>query len=118
MIKTYLIEFGGKKELNEMDALELSPTIDSAIDWIQGNMKSDSEYYNCHINCTIYANYNANSNNLTTQHCDALVYIDADSIVTEEMFESDIYSIDTIIESNLSVVSRIIAKGKLKEVSE
>ena len=118
MKKVYLIELGGEKEMYEMDALELPYTIDSAIDWIQSNMEDDSRYFNINIKCTMYSDYDKNDNSLKHQYCDVLVYIDAESIVTEEMFESQIYSVDTIIESNLSVVSKIIAKGEMTEVSD
>lgn len=118
MKRVYIIELGGEKEVNEMDALEMTTTIDNAIEWIQDTMKSDAEYFNCRINCTIYIDYDKDDNSLTNQYCDALVYIDADRIVTEEMFASDIYDVETIIESNLSIISKIVAKGEIKEVSE
>lgn len=109
MKKVYIIELGGEKELNEMNALELK-TIDDALEWIQENMESDAEYFNVDIKSDIYIQKHF--------HNKAIVNINAETIVTEEMFESDIYDVDTIIESNLSIVSRIVAKGKLKEVSE
>lgn len=109
MRKIYLIEFGGKKEMDEMDALELK-TIDDALDWIQNSMESDSEYFNVPIDCTIYEKRNAS----TDRHCEALVYIEGETIVTPEMFESGVYSIETVIETNLSVVSKIINKGEMK----
>lgn len=115
MKQAYLIEFGGKKEKYEMDALELPHTMDSAVNWIQGSMESDSEYFNCYIDCSIIYE---DGNDLTTQHCNALVYIDADDTFTEEMSASDVSNVEDIIEDNLSVVSKIIAKGELKEVSE
>lgn len=115
MMKVYIIKLGGEKELNEMDALELSHTTDSAVNWIQDSMESDSEYFNCNIDCTIIY---TDDNDLTTQHCNALVYIDADDTFTEEMSASDVNNVEDIIEGNLSVVSKIIAKGELKEVSE
>ena len=110
MRKIYLIELGGKKEMDEMDALELK-TIDDALDWIQNSMESDSEYFNVPINCTIYEKRNAS----TDRHYKALVYIEAETIVTAEMFESEVYSVETIIETNLSVVSKIINKGEMNE---
>ena len=118
MKKVYLIELGGKKEMYEMDSLELPHTIDSAIDWIQGNMEDDSQYFNINIKCTMYSDYDKDDNNLKHQYCNVLVYIEADSIVTEEMFASQKYSVETIIENNLSVISKIIAKGEITEVSD
>ena len=109
MKKIYLIELGGEKERYEMESLELN-SIDDALEWIQGNMESDSEYFNVDIKSDIYVQKHF--------HNKAIVYINAETIVTTEMSDSKIYSVETIIESNLSVVSRIIAKGELKEVSE
>ena len=117
MKKVYLIELGGEKEMYEMDALELE-TIDSALVWIKGAMESDAEYYNIDIKCSIYIQKYEQYDTIRDFDAKALVYIDAESIVTEEMFESQVYSVDTIIESNLSVVSKIVAKGELKEVSD
>ena len=117
MKKVYLIELGGEKEMYEMDALELE-TIDSALVWIQGAMESDSEYYNIKINCSIYVQKYEQYDTVRDFDAKALVYIDAESIVTEEMFASQIYSVDTIIESNLSIVSKIVAKGEITEVSD
>lgn len=116
MKKYYIIEFPmEEKELNEMDALELD-NIDQAIDWIQGSMDSDEEYFNIHLNCNIdilkYEQYGSDLD----FYCKALVSVDFDSIVTEEMFASNVYSAETIIEENLSVISRIT--HKLIEVSE
>ena len=109
MKQIYLIELGGEKERYEMESLELN-NIDDALEWIQGNMESDSEYFNVDIKSDIYVQKHF--------HNKAIVYINAETIVTAEMSDSKIYSVETIIESNLSVVSRIIAKGELKEVSE
>lgn len=117
MKRCYIIELGGEKEMHEMDALELE-NIDSALLWIQGSMDSDAEYFNIDINCSIYTQKYEQYETVRDFYSKALVYIDADSIVTEEMFASDIYSVDTIIESNLSVVSRIINKGEMTDVSD
>lgn len=109
MQKVYLIALGGEKERYEMESLELN-SIDDALEWIQGNMESDSEYFNVDIKSDIYVQKHF--------HNKAIVYINAETIVTAEMSDSKIYSVETIIESNLSVVSRIVAKGEIKEVSE
>ena len=95
----YIIEFGGEKEIHEMKALELN-NINDAIDEIQGSMESDEEYFHISIKCDI---------NLF-KHNQALVYVEYESIVTYEMIESEVYSIKDIIESNLSIVSKIIAR--------
>ena len=117
MKRCYIIEMGGDKEVDEMLALELTD-VDMARSWIQGSMKSDSEYYNCDINCLIidlkYEQYDSTTN----FYYKGLVYVEAKDIVNEEMSASDIDNVDTIIESNLSVVSKIVSQGKLKEVSE
>lgn len=42
MKRAYVIEFGGEKEVDEMNALELN-NIDSAILWIHDSMQSDEE---------------------------------------------------------------------------
>lgn len=94
--KFYIIEFGGEKELHEMNALELV-SVKDAIDWIQGSMESDEEYFNINIKCNI---------NLFN-HNQALVCVKYESIVTHEMMESEIYSVEDIITSNLSIVSKI-----------
>lgn len=117
MKQVYLIELGGEKERYEMDALELN-NIDDALVWIQGSMESDSEYFNVPINCTIFLQKYAQYETMRDFYSKALVYIEAETIVTNEMIHSEVYDVRTIIEDNLSVVSKIIAKGELKEVSE
>lgn len=116
MRRCYIIELGGEKELNEMDALELQPTIDDAIDWIQNNMESDSEYYNININCTIYIDYDKDDNDLTNQYCDALVYINTDDKIGIQVRKDECSDIETIIETNLSIISKIT--HKMTEVSD
>lgn len=116
MKKVYLIELGGEKEMYEMDALELED-IGDALVWIKNAMESDAEYYNIDIKCSIYIQKYEQYNTVRDFDAKALVYINAETIVTEEMFASQIYSVDTIVKSNLSIVSKIVAKGELKEVS-
>ncbi len=99
MKKYFIIEFGGKKELHEMTALELV-SIQDAIDWIQGSMDSDEEYFNIDIKCEI---------NLFKPN-QALVCVNYETIVTQEMFQSEVYSVEDIITGNLSVVSKIITR--------
>ena len=53
MKRVYVIEFGGEKEVDEMNALELN-NIDSAILWIHDSMQSDEEYFNIDINYQLY----------------------------------------------------------------
>lgn len=115
MKRVYLIEFGGEKEVNEMLALELF-NIDSAILWIKDAMESDEEYYHTHISCDIYIQQYDQYGSDLNFNCQALVYINANDTVNDEMLASDISNVDTIIESNLSIVSRITCK--MIEVSE
>lgn len=96
MKKYFIIEFGGEKEVNEMKALELD-NVTEAINWIKDSMECDEEYFNIDINCDIIMMYNAQ----------AFVSVEYETIVTEEMFASDIYSVEDIITSNLSIVSKI-----------
>ena len=97
----YLIELGGEKEVHEMKALELE-TMSDALEWIGCNMESDSDYFNIDIKYDIYVQKHF--------HNKAIIYIDVETIVTPEMFDSEIYSVETIIESNLSIVSKIMKK--------
>ena len=48
MKRAYIIEFGGEKEVDEMNALELN-NIDSATLWIRDSMQSDEEYFNIEL---------------------------------------------------------------------
>ena len=117
MKKCYLIELGGEKEIHEMKALELD-NINEAIDWIKDSMASDEDYFNIDIDCKIQLMEYTQFSTELDFYAQAFVYIDAETIVTEEMFTSQVYSVDTIIKSNLSIVSKIVAKGELKEVSD
>lgn len=120
MDKTYyIIELGGEKEVWEMESLELK-NMDDALHWIKDSMKDDSEYFNVNIECDIYpiefeeyedskTDYKA-LNKVIDFKGKALVYIKSEDIVTDEMKASDIYDVDTIIESNLSIVSKIITR--------
>lgn len=105
----YIIELGGAKEVNEMSALELN-NVDQAIAWIQGSMESDAEYYDININCNIETLKYEQYDDEMDFYCKALVTIEYDSVVTHEMMESDIFTPNIIITSNLSIVSQIITK--------
>ena len=120
MDKTYyIIELGGEKEVWEMESLELK-NMNDALHWIKGSMKDDSEYFNVNIECNIYpiefeeyedskTDYKA-LNKIIDFKGKALVYIKSEDIVTDEMKASDIYDVDTIIENNLSIVSKITTR--------
>lgn len=103
MQRAYLIKFGGEKETHEMNALELNG-INDAIDWIKGTMESDSEYFNCNIECNIYIQ--------DVENCKALVYINADDKIGIKVGDDECSDIETIIETNLSIISKIIHKMK------
>ena len=86
MKRVYLIELGGEKEMYEMDALELK-NIDDALVWIQGSMKSDSEYFNVPINCAIFLQKYTQYETMRDFCGKAFVYVEAETIVTDEMFK-------------------------------
>lgn len=108
MKKYFIIELdmSNEDQLNEMDALELD-NIDQAITWIQGSMESDEEYFNININCDIkileYKQYGSELD----FYAQALVCVEYETIVTNEMFQSQIYTVEDIITRNLSVISKI-----------
>lgn len=105
MKKYYIIEIGKtEKELNEMDALELE-SIEQAIEWIQGSMESDAEYFNVSIRCNIEILVNYDSD--LDFYSKALVSVDFETIVTQEMIESEVYYVEDIITDNLTVISTI-----------
>ena len=109
----YVIELGGKKEINEMKALELK-NINQAIIWIEDSIESDKEYFNIDIDFNIkIIDYEFCGNDLDF-YCQAFVSTKYNSIVTYEMIDSEVFDIKDIIESNLSIISKI----KLKMVKE
>lgn len=109
MKKYYIIEFGGEKEINEMQALELE-NFDQAIIWILDSMESDEEYFDIDIYCDIkilkYEEYESKLD----FYAKALVCTEYETIVTEEMMQSKIYSVEDIIKTNLSIISKITTK--------
>ena len=113
--KFYIIEFdmSNEKQLNEMDALELE-NFQQGIEWIQGIIESDNEYFNIDIDYNIeiikYKQYGSDLD----FYAKAFVSVEYDSIVTYEMIDSEVFDIKDIIEDNLSVISEI----KLKMVKE
>lgn len=108
MKRYYIIEIGKtEKELNEMDALELE-NIEQAIEWIQGAMESDAEYFNVSIRCNIEILVDYNSD--LDFYSKALVSVVFETIVTQEMMESEIYYVEDIITDNLTVISTIEKK--------
>lgn len=111
MKRCYIIELGGEKEMYEMESLELD-NIDSAILWIIDAMKDDSEYYNCKIKCQLYNQKYEQYDTERDFFCQVLVYIDAD----DKIGTNDKVNIEDIIESNLSIVSKITCK--MIEVSD
>ena len=105
MKKYYIIEIGKtEKELDEMDALELE-NIEQAIEWIQGSMESDAEYFNIGIKCNIEILVDYDSD--LDFYSKALVSVDFETIVTQEMIESEVYYAEDIITDNLTVISTI-----------
>ena len=109
MKRCYIIEMGGDKEVDEMLALELED-VDDARSWILGAMESDSEYFNCDIDCSIidlkYEQYDSTTN----FHYKGLVYIEADDEIGIEVKDDECSDVETIIETNLSIVSKIVTK--------
>ena len=109
MKRAYVIEFGGDKEVDEMNALELN-NIDSAILWIRDSMQSDEEYFNIDINYQLYLSKYEQYDNETNFYGKALIYVEYEEKTTEEMLQSDCTSVQQIIESNLSIVSKITTR--------
>lgn len=107
MQNAYILEFGGKKEVYEMKSLELD-NIDNAISWIKETMRSDEEYFHKKIDCNIFILKYEEYDDIF--YCKAIAYINTDSTITNEMIQSDIKSIETIIETNLSIISKITCK--------
>ena len=109
MKRCYIIEMGGEKEVDEMLALELTD-IDMARNWIQDSMKSDADYFNCNINCLIvdlkYTQYDSTTN----FYYKGLVYIDADNNVNIPTNKDECSNVEDIIETNLSIISKITHK--------
>ena len=109
MKRAYIIEFGGEKEVDEMNALELN-NIDSATLWILDSMQSDEEYFNIDINYQFYLLKYEQYDSETNFYAKALIYVEYEEKTTEEMLQSDCTSVQQIIESNLSIVSKIITR--------
>ena len=109
MKEYFVIEFGGEKEINEMEALELD-NINEAIKWIKGSMESDEEYYNINIDCEIQLMHYTQFGTELDFYAQAFVSVEYDDILNQEMKNSDIYSVQDIIESNLSIVSKITTR--------
>lgn len=109
----YIIEFGGKEQIHEMEALEQN-NLKDAIEWIEGIIESDEDYFNIDIKYNIeiitYKQYNSDLD----FYAKAFVSTEYETIVTNEMIESEVFDIKDIIEGDLSVVSKI----KLKMVKE
>lgn len=111
MKRCYIIEFGGEKEVNEMKALEIGfDDINDAFDYIIETMDSDGEYFNCNIECTIYLLDIALLYSSHNHYCKALVYVDADDEIGIQVREDECSDIETIIETNLSIISKITHK--------
>ena len=109
MKKYFIIELGGEKETEEMKALELED-IHQAIEWIENSIEDDAEYFEVNINYDInIIKYEFCGSDLDF-YTQALVCVEYETIVTEEMFASDVYSVEDIIKSDLSIVSKIKAR--------
>lgn len=109
MKRAYVIEFGGEKEVDEMNALELN-NIDSAILWISSSMQSDEEYFNIYIDYQLYLLKYKQYDSETNFYAKALVYVEYEEGTTKEMLQSNCTSVQQIIESNLSIVSKITTR--------
>ena len=108
---SYILEFGGNKELNEMSALELN-NYDDACDWIISSLNCDSDYYKTnidipHIVTLEYYNDNDNSKNF---HAQTMFIIETNNKIRTNIKKDEYYNIVDIIESSLTVVSKIIDK--------
>ena len=106
MKKYFVIELGGEKEINEMEALELN-NIDEAIDWIKDSMASDEDYFNIDIDCEIQLMHYTQFGTELDFYAQAFVSVNYETIVTDEMIQSEVYSVEDIITSNLDIVSKI-----------
>lgn len=109
MQRCYLIELGGEKEIEEMIALELG-NIDSAMLWIVDNMNSDAEYFNCNIQCRCYLQHYEQYNNELNFYAKCLIYISADDKIGIKVNKDECSDVESIIESNLSIISKITTK--------
>ena len=106
MKKYFIIEFGGEKEINEMEALELD-NINEAIDWIKDSMASDEDYFDIDIDCEIQLMHYTQFGTELDFYAQAFVSVDYQNIATHEMVDSEMYSVEDIIKRNLSIVSKI-----------
>ena len=112
----YIIKFGEIEQVDEMLALELT-TYYEAREWIIESLHCDAEYYNAKIKVKgfedlYYEEYEGESIDLTAT---AILIIEADDVVGIDTAEDEISDMVEIIESSLSVVSKIIMSGQLEE---
>lgn len=93
----YLIELGGDKEINEMDALELTSYKD-ALTWIQSSIESDAEYYDINVVVSIHTIKYVEYSSSMDFYALTFVYCECDK--------------KDVVEDNLDVISKIVKELK------